>query len=156
MYNEADLATRRASWHGKLSLALGLMGAAAQRAAAPAAPAPEHLHWSSTYDTFFPAAESHRWLNMGLSVYRQSWPGGCGGAAGPDSCGLQAKLAAWEQFGIPSFYDLCDHPCSQRDCPDITNASAPWGEARACPIWQRGHVSPKMPFASRSVRRALF
>ena len=108
MYNEADLATRRPSWHGKLSLALGLMGAAAQRAAAPAAPAPEHLHWSSTYDTFFPAAESHRWLNMGLSVYRQSWPGGCG---------LQATLAAWGAVRHPLVLRLVPPPVQPARLP---------------------------------------
>ena len=118
-----------------LLVVLGLAVAAALPAARAAAHQ-QHLRWSSTYDTFFP--DSRGWINMGLSIYRESWPGGCGGAAGPGSCGLQAKLAAWEQFGIPSFYDLCDHPCSQRYCPNITNASSPWGETRSCPIWQRG------------------
>jgi hypothetical protein len=103
------------------------------------APAPHHLRWSTTYDTFFP--ESQGWINMGLSIYSEMWPGGCSdhhGGTGPGGCGLQAKLAAWEQFGIPSFYDLCDHPCQQSICPNITNASSPWGEFGSCPIWRKG------------------
>ena len=76
---------------------------------------------------------------MGLSIYSEMWPGGCSdGGTGPGGCGLQAKLAAWEQFGIPSFYDLCDHPCQQSICPNITNASSPWGEFGSCPIWRKG------------------
>ena len=112
-------------------------------AVSPAAPrrslqeAPQHLRWSTTYDTFFP--DSRGWINMGLSIYSEMWPGGCSEhATGPGGCGLQAKLAAWKQFGIPSFYDLCDHPCQQSTCPNITNASAPWGEFGSCPIWRKG------------------
>ena len=97
----------------------------------------QHLRWSTTYDTFFP--DSRGWINMGLSIYSEMWPGGCSdGGTGPGGCGLQAKLAAWTQFGIPSFFDLCDHPCQQSTCPNITNASSPWGEFGSCPIWRKG------------------
>jgi hypothetical protein len=120
-----------------------LVLAALPVAVSPAAPrrslqeAPQHLRWSTTYDTFFP--DSRGWINMGLSIYSEMWPGGCSEhATGPGGCGLQAKLAAWKQFGIPSFYDLCDHPCQQSTCPNITNASAPWGEFGSCPIWRKG------------------
>jgi hypothetical protein len=58
--------------------------------------APPHLRWSSVYDTSFPAGRG--WINMGLSVYRESWPGGCvEHASGPTGCGLQAKLGPWSQ-----------------------------------------------------------
>eukprot|EP01051_Picozoa_sp_SAG22_P010925 SAG22_NODE_1014_length_6027_cov_3.998988_8_plen_108_part_00 len=76
---------------------------------------------------------------MGLNADQFQWPSKCAvQQPGPAGCGLKAKLAAFEQFGMTSFYDLCDHPSSARYPPNITNASAPWSEDGYCAIWQRG------------------
>ena len=131
--------------------------------AVPASSSSAHLRWSSFYDTDYPAMRGT--INMGLNADQFQFPAGhCApNTPGPTGCGLRAKLAAWEQFGksprhcchlgcilqrvpaislrtgMTSFYDLCDHPSATSPRPpNISNASTPWSEDGACPIFNRG------------------
>ena len=68
--------------------------------AVPASGSSAHLRWSSSYDTDFPAMRGT--INMGLNADQFRFPAGrCApNTPGPTGCGLRAKLAAWEQFGM--------------------------------------------------------
>ena len=122
-----------------MPLLLAALAFSARDTTAAAAATGAHLHWSSSYDTDFPAMRG--WVNMGLTADQFAFPAGsrcAAGVPGPTGCGLRAKLAAWEQFQMTSFYDLCDHPQASSSPLDITNASSPWSEDGACAIWNRG------------------